>query len=94
MSFILSPEQKKGNSFYLRPLGKPKGDVWYAAQAVGINTLSATVGRMCTEAGLPGFRSNHCLRPTAATRLYESGVDKQLITEVTGHRSDAVREYK
>ncbi|CAC5396557.1 unnamed protein product [Mytilus coruscus] len=51
---------------------------------------------MCTEAGLSGFRSNHSLCATAATRLYECGVDEQIISEVhvTGHRSDAVREYK
>ena len=34
------------------------------------------------------------LRATAATRLYDAGVDEQLITEKTGHRSSAVRSYK
>lgn len=80
--------------FYLRPLSKPKENIWYTAQPIGLNTLAATVGKMCTEAGLQGFRSNHSLRATAATRLYECGVDEQIISEVTGHRSDAVREYK
>ncbi|CAG2195298.1 unnamed protein product [Mytilus edulis] len=88
------PEQTKTNVFYLRPLSKPKENIWYTAQPIGLNTLAATVGKMCTEAGLQGFRSNHSLRATAATRLYECGVDEQIISEVTGHRSDAVREYK
>ena len=61
---------------------------------VGINMLTATIARLCKEAGLKGFRSNHSLRATAATRLYEDGQDEQLISEITGHKSNAVREYK
>ena len=34
------------------------------------------------------------LRSTCATRLYTQGVDEQAISEVTGHTSNAVREYK
>lgn len=30
----------------------------------------------------------------AVTRLFDAEVDEQLITEVTGHRSTAVRNYK
>ena len=43
---------------------------------------------------LDGFRTNHSLRATAATRLYSRGVDEQTIQEVTGHKSLAVRKYK
>ena len=38
---------------------------------------------MC-NAGISGFKTNHSLR---ATRLYQSGVGEQLVTERTGHRS-------
>ena len=38
---------------------------------------------------------NHSLRATAATRLYQAGVDEQLVMEKTGHRSiEGVRSYK
>ena len=58
-------------------------------------TLSATVARMCKAAEIPGFRTNHSLRATTATRLYQAGVDEQLIMERTGHHSiDGVRNYK
>ena len=42
------------------------------------------------------FRAtNHSLRATAATRLYEAGIDEQLVMERTGHRSlEGVRSYK
>jgi integrase len=46
---------------------------------------------MCKDRGLHGYRTNHSLRTSAATRLYQAGVDEQLITEVTGHRSNAVK---
>ena len=49
---------------------------------------------VCTSAGFPGFYTNHSLRDTAMTRMYHSGIDEQIIQEVTGHRSVAVREYK
>ena len=44
--------------------------------------------------GIPGYYTNHSLRATAATRLYQNDVDEQIIQEFTGHHSIAVREYK
>lgn len=49
---------------------------------------------MCERAGFSGHFTNHSLRATAATRLYDAGVDEQLIAEKTRHRSSAVRSYK
>ena len=51
--------------------------------------------RLCEQAGIKGYKTNHSLRVTAATRLFQSGMDEQLIMERTGHRStDGVRAYK
>ena len=82
------------DDFYLRPLAHPRGNTWYASQPIGRNSLSKIVGKLAESAGLQGNYSNHSLRATAATRLYHANVDEQLITEVTGHRSNAVRGYK
>ncbi len=46
------------------------------------------------EAGVEGHFTNHSLRATTATRMFQKGVDEQLIKRVTGHKSDAVRLYK
>ena len=47
------------------------------------------------SAGINGYKTNHSLRATAATRLYQAGVDEQLIMEKTGHRSlEGMRSYK
>ena len=76
----------------------PKADdCWYDARAVGHNTLAGTVRRLCKEAGLDGYFTNHSLKATTATRLFESGVDKQLIMlrTGTGHlTTTGVRSYK
>lgn len=56
--------------------------------ALGHNTLKSTVKRMCDLAGFEGFRSNHSLRASAATRLYDAKVDEQLICEKTGNIND------
>ena len=50
---------------------------------------------MCRAAGINGFKTNHSLRVSLATRLFQSGIDEQLIMAKTGHRStDGVRQYK
>ena len=81
-------------AFYLRPLSKPTQDVWFSHSPVGRHTLADTVASICREGGLSGYRTNHSLRSSAATRLYDAEVDEQLIQEITGHRSNDVRGYK
>lgn len=68
---------------------------WYSNRPLGYHTLSNMVARLCKAAGIHGFKTNHSLRAIAATLLYESGVDEQLVMERTGHGSlDGVRSYK
>ncbi len=43
---------------------------------------------------LSGHFTKHSLRASCATRLFEAGTDEQLIKNVTGHKSDAVWDYK
>ena len=80
------------DAFYLRPVANPKNHVWCTAQQLGRHKLSCVVSDLCEAAG--GHHANHSLRASAATRMYDSEVDEQLICEVTGHRSNAVRGYK
>lgn len=88
------PSEKCSPAFYLRPLSKPTGYVWYSSQPVGFHQLTRTVKRLCREADMTGHFTNHSLRATAASRLYRQNFDEQLICETTGHRSSAVRSYK
>lgn len=71
------------------------GDVWYTNVAVGHNTLANTVKTLCKRGEIAGHFTNHSLRATAATRLFEAGIDEQLIMQRTGHSSNTgVRSYK
>ena len=58
-------------------------------------SLDNTVSRHCKSAGIEGYKTNHSLRVTTATRLFLAGVDEQLIMERTDHhRTDGIRTYK
>ncbi|VDI30278.1 Hypothetical predicted protein [Mytilus galloprovincialis] len=80
--------------FYLTPLKHIKDRQWYGNNPIGHNTLQGTVKRLCISIGLTGKRTNHSLRASAATSLYNAGIEEQRVAKTTGHRSNAVRVYK
>ena len=84
----------KCKKFYLRPCKNTLPSVWYCDAPYGINKVRTAVKEMCRQAGIVGKFSNHSLRATCATRMYENSVPEQVIKETTGHRSDCVRTYK
>ena len=89
------PKINTSNALYLRPLEKKHGDIWYYNQPAGRETLGNVVSKLMKDGKFEGHYTNHSLRATLATRLYEAGVDEQLIQESTGHRSvEALRNYK
>ena len=93
----LRPSDAPTDVFYLkpRPEGCSRSGCWYYNRAVGHNVLSRTVKRLCNRAGVDGYFTNHSLRRTCATRLFQQGIDEQQIMSITGHRSStAVRMYK
>lgn len=61
---------------------------------VGHNTLKNMLRDMMAQAQIKGQFTNHSLRVTTATRLFQSGVSEQLVKNQTGHRSCAVQQYK
>ena len=82
------------NALYLQPLVNYSEGRWYKDSAIGVNKLQKTVKSMWERAGLQGFFSNHSLRATSATHMYNACNDEQVIQKTTGHRSLAVRSYK
>ena len=88
------PKDCKCKSLYLQPKKKYSKDDWYLDRPVGVNTLRKVVKEICEKGGIDGYFTNHSLRSSSATRMYQGGVDEQVIQEVTGHRSLAVRSYK
>ncbi len=92
----LLPTDGKCSALYKYPLApkKLRASTWYTDKPVGVNALKKIVSNLAKEAGLVGHYSNHSLRASAATRMYQSGVEEQVIKEITGHKSNSVRSYK
>ena len=92
----LPEEVTQNDFFYARPLMKPHPhEPWYAAVPVGKNMLSTMLKNMCSEANIPGHKTNHSLRATGASELFEVGIPEKIIKERTGHRSlEALRLYE
>ena len=80
---------------YLRPMIKtPLEGPWYHPVPIGKNKLGSMTKEMCEEAGLPP-RTNHSLRATGATTLFQANVPERIIQKTTGHRSlDSLRTYE
>ena len=82
--------------FYCRPKATtPHSDKpWYDSVAVGKNKLAGMVSEMC-EAGGVKRRTNHSLRATGASALFQGNVPEKVIQQTTGHRSvEALRVYE
>ena len=91
----LRPYSARKDVFYLQPLQNPVADCWYQSKPVGHNTLTQTVKRLCAKVGVEGHYTNHSLRRTCATRLYQQGADDDQIMSVTGHRTlNGLKVYK
>ena len=88
------PQNRKCQAFYLQAKKNYKQGQWYLDRPVGANTLREVVSNVCEKAAFPGYFTNHSLRSTSATHMYHCGIDEQIIQEITGHRSQAVRSYK
>ncbi len=92
---LLPTESKNASLYkYSLPASKRTACQWYSDRPVGVNQLKKVVKNLMSRAGLEGKYTNHSLHVTCATRMFEAGVDEQLIKTFTGHKSDTVRNYK
>ena len=84
--------------FYMHPLAviPARADMpWFLKNRLGQNACSKMTTTMCQEAGIFGRKTNHSLRRTAATTLFEKGVPEKIIQGITGHRSTTgLRTYE
>lgn len=64
------------------------GDPWYTDMPLGHNTLGKMLKEILKEGGINAEnKSNHSLRSTAISRMYENKVPEKLIMERSGHLS-------
>ena len=82
---------------YLRPKQTAPSDdsPWYDCAPIRKHTLATFVKDMCTEAGIEELKTNHLLRATGATCMFQANVPEKIIQKTTGHRSiEALRGYE
>ena len=94
--FDIFPADTHGlDVFYLRPkVSVTNRNVWYDCAPVGAHKLKTFLECMCKEAGVSQKNTNHSLRATGASALFNAGVPEKLIRGVTGHRSKALQLYE
>ena len=94
--FLGPPGNYHWPKFYVQTDSKwqPGSDYWYTNRPVGKNTLAKYIQKMMEDAGIEGHFQNHSTRKSTCTRLFQKGVDPQLIEEQTGHKSEAIMLYK
>jgi len=84
---------KKVDIFYCRSIEKYQP--WYSKQPRGKHYLNEMVKKMCVEAKIEGDFTNHSLRASGTTELFQHEVPEMVIQDFTGHRSvKALRKYK
>ena len=84
--------------FYMRALERFPSDpnkFCMANQRVGVNMLKNILSKLSEKAGLEAHYTNHSLRATAITRMFNAGIPEKVIAENSGHRSTkALRCYE
>lgn len=85
------------SKFYLQPLPfTPTGSrPWFYTDPVGVVKLKTIVKDICRDSGFQGNFTNHSLRATGATTLFDAGVPEAIIQKRSGHKSTAaLRMYE
>ncbi len=92
----LLPLDLKCNALYKYelPPGKVTAHTWYQDCPLGVNAVSKVVNTLMSRAGIPGHFTNHSLRVTAATRMFNAGIKEQVVKECMGHKSNTIWVYK
>ena len=85
-----------GGSFYLSPLPfTPTGQrPWFYEEPLSLTKLKGLL-KMSKDAKVEGNFTNHSLRATGATLLFDAGVPELVVQKRTGHKSlEASRTYE
>jgi site-specific recombinase XerD len=75
---------KNIHNFYLQPLETPTATKWYKDQALGKNSLGNVTKKLFDNAGISGHFTNHSLRRSKVSRMFQAGADKEEIKSQTG----------
>ena len=85
------PELRESGPFYLAIIERPKTEVWYKKQRLGIHSIDQMMKNIVksTPIALSGKKlTNHSARKTLVKKLRTANVERQSIIQVTGHASE------
>ena len=85
-------EQKSSGPLYLTPLRKPRPDLWYSKQPVGIHTVNGFM-KAVADAGGPkskwqGIHKSYSVKKVTVQKLRKAGVSCREIIAITGHKTE------
>lgn len=85
---------KPNDRFYLQPLKKPSGIVWYSRTPLGKTQLGKIMNNLAETGGLEGRKVNHSTRKTFATTLIQAGRPPTEVAHLAGWKNvQTVNEY-
>ena len=85
------PELRESGPFYLAVIERPKTEVWYKKQRLGIHSIDQMMKNIVKSnpVALSGKKlTNHSARKTLVKKLRTANVERQSIIQVTGHASE------
>ena len=80
----LLPESKRCSKLYLRCRKNAMPSTWFCDQPYGVNKIKNTVKEICKLAGIDRKFTNHSLRATCASRMYDSMCLNKLLKKSWG----------
>lgn len=86
----LSKLPPNSSHLYMRPLPVFPDDLSkpsYTKQRVGINSIKQFLPSICDACGFGRKYTNHSLRATAITRMFEGKIPEKVIADKSGHKS-------
>ena len=67
---------------------------WYTEQVLGVNSIRKVVKNLLSSGDIDGYFTNHSLRWSGCTRLFQAGIERKIVKEISGHRSDVIDRYQ
>lgn len=80
---------RNSGPFYLALYERPKTQVWYKHQRMGVNSINSFMKNMASQADIQGKKlTNHSARKTLVKKLKAANQPRSAIIGVTGHTNE------
>ena len=66
---------------------------WYTHEVIGKNLLVIIMKQISNKSGLSKVYTNHCVRASTVTSLYQAGIDTQQICSITKHKNESTLSH-